>query len=95
MAIDINGDIGDIFKSLFSKKSDGDSANKSGRKSIDPFSKVIVAGVGVFLLVIAYLFIEYFVFILLYLLFINIFIIIQYIIGHLVIYYYNRCLSRR
>ena len=60
MAIDINGDIGDIFKSLFSKKSDGDSANKSGRKSIDPFSKVIVAGVVVFLLVIAYLFIEYF-----------------------------------
>jgi Tfp pilus assembly protein PilO len=51
MAIDMNADIGEIFKSLFSKKDGGSKKSKGGE---NPYSKVIVAGVSVALIVVLY-----------------------------------------
>jgi Tfp pilus assembly protein PilO len=59
MAIDMDADIGTIFKNLFSKKEGG--SPKTGKGSpADPFMKIIITG-GVFvILVILYLFFIYF-----------------------------------
>lgn len=61
MAIDMNGDIGEIFKNIFSKK-DGktDTTEGNSSKPKDPFVKVVTAGGVFFLLIILYLFVEYF-----------------------------------
>ena len=56
MAIDMNADIGEIFKNLFSKK-DGDSKKSKG--VVNPYTKVMVAGAGVALVVILYVFFIY------------------------------------
>lgn len=51
MAIDMNADIGEIFKSLFSKKDGGSKKSKGGE---NPYAKVIGSGAGVALIVILY-----------------------------------------
>lgn len=59
MAIDMNVDIGEVFKKLFSKK---DSGGKSSgdKQPTDPFIKVIVIGASVLVIVILYLFFVHF-----------------------------------
>jgi Tfp pilus assembly protein PilO len=58
MAIDMNVDIGEVFKKLFSKTGSG---GKGGDKQpTDPFIKVIIAGASVLVIVILYLFFVHF-----------------------------------
>jgi len=49
MAIDMNADIGEIFKGLFSNKGEGSKKTKGNE---NPYSKVIGAGAGVMLIVV-------------------------------------------
>jgi Tfp pilus assembly protein PilO len=61
MAIDMNGDIGEIFKNIFSKKTSNDNSLKNNpKKPSNPFIKIVAAGGIVFLLIILYLFVGYF-----------------------------------
>jgi Tfp pilus assembly protein PilO len=59
MAIDMNVDIGEVFKKLFSKKGSG---GKSGgdKQPTDPFIKAIIIGASVLVIVILYLFFVHF-----------------------------------
>lgn len=59
MAIDMNVDIGEIFKKLTSKKGSSGSGG-DGKKPNDPFAKVIIAGVVALVVVVVYLFFIYF-----------------------------------
>ena len=56
MAIDMNADIGEIFKGLFSNKGEGSKKTKGNE---NPYSKVIGAGAGVMLIVVLYIFFIY------------------------------------
>lgn len=49
----MNADIGEIFKSLFSK---GGDSNGSGTAKENPYSKVVMAGAGVVIIIICYMF---------------------------------------
>ena len=64
MAIDLNADIGQIFKDLLGKKkkssdNGGQKKGSGGKKPTDPFVKYAVIGVVFLLLIIAYLFLVY------------------------------------
>jgi len=60
MAIDMNADIGEIFKSLFSKKDNGDSSkSKKSKSDKNPYSTVILAGASVVLIIVLYVFFVY------------------------------------
>ncbi len=55
MAIDLNADIGEIFKNLFSKK----SANKATKGEKNPYLKIIITGLVVVLSTVLYIFYFY------------------------------------
>ncbi len=55
MAIDLNVDIGEIFKNLFSKK----SANKATKGEKNPYLKIIITGLVVVLSTVLYIFYFY------------------------------------
>ncbi len=60
MAIDMNADVGEIFKKLFSKKQPSQKNDKVGKKPSDPFLKIVVTGVVALILAGLYLFFVYF-----------------------------------
>ena len=55
MAIDLNADIGEIFKNLFSKK----TANKATKGEKNPYLKIIITGLVVVLSTVLYIFYFY------------------------------------
>ena len=55
MAIDMNADLGEIFKNLFSKK----TGTKGSKDAENPYAKVLGVGAGVVLIVILYVFFIY------------------------------------
>jgi len=61
MAIDMNADIGEIFKGLFSKKSgkNNSAGSKKSKGDKNPYTKVIGAGAVVILIVALYVFFVY------------------------------------
>ena len=60
MAIDMNADIGEIFKTLFYKKeSKKNNSSKKSKGGENPYTKVIGAGAGVALIVVLYIFFIY------------------------------------
>ncbi len=60
MAIDMNIDIGEVFKKLTSKGGSTGSSSGDGKKPSDPFVKVIAAGAVALVVVVLYLFFVYF-----------------------------------
>ncbi|HIL03010.1 MAG TPA: hypothetical protein EYG05_00885 [Candidatus Thioglobus autotrophicus] len=59
MAVDMNIDLGEVFKNLLSKKN-ASSSGGGGKKPNDPFTKVIITGSVAFLFGLFYLFFIYF-----------------------------------
>jgi Tfp pilus assembly protein PilO len=59
MAIDMNVDLGQVFKDLFAKGKGG-ASNGKGSGPSDPFIKVAIAGGVALLLIVLYLFLVYF-----------------------------------
>jgi len=66
MAIDLNVDVGELFKNLLKKKGgsspkgDGGKKDSGGKKPTDPFVKYVAIGVIFLVLIILYLFFIYF-----------------------------------
>ena len=60
MSIDMNANLGEIFKNLFPKGSGGNGSGGKNSAPTDPFVKIAIAGGIALLLIVLYLFLVYF-----------------------------------